>query len=92
MHAYIDACTRLYNFLIDQYLFIGDTTTGKGYKMYILIGLSLPSDTRSILHLNSKQQSSESASCSGLLYPVLAPLYLLEAATFRKWKGEYKLY
>ena len=33
MHAYIDACTRLYDFLIDQYLFIGDT--GKGYKMYI---------------------------------------------------------
>ena len=35
MHAYIDACTRLYDFLIDQYLIIGDTNyTGKGYMYF----------------------------------------------------------
>ena len=36
IHARIDALARLYDFLIDQYLFIGDTNyTGKGSKMYI---------------------------------------------------------
>ena len=50
MHAYIDACTRLYDFLIDQYLFIGDTNyTGKGSIMYILITSSAINNFRSFV-------------------------------------------